>query len=225
MECIIPPGKSSTKHLTSERVIDYILASPNIRHIISNVKFKTDTLAQHFAIELEIEAKPRTLQVNTLKQPTLLPMQEALEQYEKLNNYNKWQTYKKAKNRAQQILQKTKDRTGIAILGSPSHQLTEDPKYNPDQRIYIAAGEILAKAALAAELFILDLAQIPRNKQKQYTGRSQYPSFQTKPLAPRNTIESKFACPKTNIWAQAHSQLIIFKKDPTDENLALLTVT
>ena len=107
MECIIPPGKSSTKHLTSERVIDYILASPNIRHIISNVKFKTDTLAQHFAIELEIEAKPRTLQVNTLKQPTLLPMQEALEQYGKLNNYEKWQAYKKAKNRAQQILQKT----------------------------------------------------------------------------------------------------------------------
>ena len=53
----------------------------------------------------------------------------------------------------------------------------------------ILVGESTALASLASELLILDVAQIPRNEQFEFTGRGQYPSFKIKPLIKGNDLK------------------------------------
>ena len=52
----------------------------------------------------------------------------------------------------------------------------------------IKQGEQLALAALTSELLVLDVSQIQRNQQKEYTGRSQYPKFKHKPIVKNNNV-------------------------------------
>ena len=93
----------------------------------------------------------------------------------------------KPQNTARIKLQKQKKRTGIAILGKPSKQLIEDPKYQGD---FLAAstrvGEQLALSALSSELLILLTLSIPRKQWHKYIGRSQYPKFKEQSIASNN---------------------------------------
>ena len=54
-------------------------------------------------------------------------------------------------------------------------------------------GEKLALSSLATDLFVLDVAKIPRKEQHSFTGRGQYPQFKNKPLIPKvdSNIESE----------------------------------
>ena len=49
--------------------------------------------------------------------------------------------HKQNKLKASNALARQKKRTGAAILGTPTSQLTTDPKYKPDEQLYILAGD------------------------------------------------------------------------------------
>ena len=90
---------------------------------------------------------------------------------------------KKVQKQAACILKKQKQKTGIAILGSPLKELTENPiSQGSLKQDSIFVGEDLAQKALTAEKIILLTAGIPTNKHFKYTGRAQFPQFKTKSL-------------------------------------------
>ena len=66
-------------------------------------------------------------------------------------------------------------------------------------------GEQIAEISLATELMILDGAEIPRDKQKQYTGRSQYPKIKYKPIIP--TSKPNDICPHMLFWGLIRQNL------------------
>ena len=83
-----------------------------------------------------------------------------------------------------------KHKTGVAILGKPQKALSLDPKFQDDVlKCQLEQGEILAKAALASEILVLKVANIPSDEHKFYTGRSQYPKFAVKPVIKTNNYQ------------------------------------
>ena len=101
--------------------------------------------------------------------------------------------------RAKHILYKQQTKTGVAILGNPIPELISVPKFQGSLKVdQLIHGEHIAQAALATELLVLDVAQIPRIEQCSYTGRSQYPRYKYKPLI-RNT-KTKDCCPHLMFW-------------------------
>ena len=114
--------------------------------------------------------------------------------------------YELASQDAYRRLMANKARTGTAILGRLPEVLTQDPKYSQDYRNHsFRIGEALAKASLTAELFILDLAQIPQPKIRLYLGRSQFPSFQTRPVSGKSRFRSFYKDPQLDCMHQAYT--------------------
>ena len=98
-------------------------------------------------------------------------------------------------------LSKQKHKTGVAILGKPHKVLSLDPKFQDELlKCQIEQGETLAKAALATEVLVLRVANIPSEEHKFYTGRSQYPKFAVKPLIQDNNY--KEYCPHLSYWSK-----------------------
>ena len=114
--------------------------------------------------------------------------------------------------RAKQILDKQQTKTGVAILGNPIPELISDLKFQGSLKVdQLIHGEHIAQAALATELLVLDVAQIPRKEQCSYTGRSQYPRYKYKPLI-RNTKNQRLL-PSFNVLGIGETEYCPFQNN------------
>ena len=75
----------------------------------------------HCAIQLVINSRPRSVHGNVLCVPKALPLEPFNANWNKLDEYEKKLAWSKARRHARQILVKQKFKTGVAILGKPSH--------------------------------------------------------------------------------------------------------
>ena len=90
-------------------------------------------------------------------------MDEALAKWDELSTDQQQTVYLDSNIQAQNMLDKQKQKTGVAILGHPQRVLDTDPKFQGDIKSdCIKAGEQLALASLTAELLILKLANISK---------------------------------------------------------------
>jgi len=112
--------------------------------------------------------------------------------------------WEQAKSRAKHILKKQKALTGVAILGSPAHELDSDVKLQGELKDEsLQNGQRLAFASLASEVLVLNTLGIPYSKHFQYTGRAQYPKFSVKPLIQKTNADSDYyVCPHVYFWGQ-----------------------
>ena len=71
-----------------------------------------------------------------------------------------------------------KKKTGYAILGQPPVEILIDKK-TPEltKNASKSVGEHLARNALTTEIFVLNIAKIPKEQYRQYIGRSQFPKM------------------------------------------------
>ena len=163
----LPSGPTS-KH--SDRIIDLTLCSLSIFPFFSAIRLVYKVpWGPHYGMLLDMAATP--LLVTCLKQvfPMSLPLVEFNQEWNALSDFTKLGFWRKAQKTANMKLQKQKKRTAIAVLGKPSQQLVNDPKYQGD---FLAAstrvGEQLALSALSSELLILLTLSIPRKQWHKY---------------------------------------------------------
>ena len=114
---LVLPPTPTTLSKTSDRLIDYIVVSDSIRHIIEEVTAVQDTPWRHHGIAFKITARPRAMHSTSLMRPKALPLAEATQVYSVMSDYQKYQAYLTASRKARDILHKQRTRTGVAILG------------------------------------------------------------------------------------------------------------
>ena len=208
---MLHPGVTTTLKTTSNRIIDFGLASIDLYNAILSIKPIYNVVwGPHIALYIIMNAKPRSIKANVQCIPRTLPLAVFHKHWKLLDDNQKQTKFQAAQSRAKQVLYKQKLKTGVAILGKPCKELSNDSKFQGELlQQQISNGEHLALSALTSELLVLDIAQIPRDEQKSYTGRSQYPIFTVKPLIKHNT--SNDFCPDLLYWGQV-KQLFVHMK-------------
>lgn len=99
-------------------------------------------------------------------------------EYEKLLKDDVNKQMEAAEANAKITLNRQREQTGFAILGTPPPHILVDKKtqgtlLNNSKTV----GETLALKALTIEYFILDVAKIQGDERRTYIGRSQFPKF------------------------------------------------
>ena len=91
---IITPPHDTTFRKAPGRVIDYVLVSNSIVHVVGNVGVVKDTPWRHHGIVFTINARPRALHTTTLVTPRALPITPAMATYDAMEEQDKQvQTY------------------------------------------------------------------------------------------------------------------------------------
>ena len=180
------PNATSIVKAKDNRIIDFCIVSRSIAHLVEVQVDKHSPWTPHFALSVALHARPMIFSARYLKVPKPLPIEQAAKSYSQLSVEETEHLWAKAQSDATSTLAKWKRRSGVAIIGKPPPALITDTKYNDTYRsASIQAGEGLAKAALATEYHILDLAQFTRSS--RYLGRPQFLKFVTQPT----TIKSR----------------------------------
>ena len=186
---VLAPDSSTIA--SSHSIIDYVLISRSIFGIVKSFKIDSAVaFAPHFGLDLICHTRPLEVKGRVLCIPKALPLESFNKKWAELDEAQQDRAYRGASIMAYNRLQHHKLKTGIAILGSPMDVLDKDPKYQGSVRTSaITQGEELAHIALAAELLVLSIDEIPQKDWNKYIGRSQYPKFQIKSLCKPNSIE------------------------------------
>ena len=204
---VIHPG-GTTISSAEDRPIDFVLVSYSISKLINKVEIIHQVpWGPHYALSISVKANVKLVTGQVLCVPKALPVDDFLKIWKHTPTNEQDKLVKKSKKRAKHILRKQYKRTGIAILGKPTHALLNDIKYQGSQKLdAIKAGEKLAQTSLAAELLVLDTCQIPRSQQNLYTGRSQFPKFKTRTLI-NSQPDNKFSCGHLTFWGDIKGRL------------------
>ena len=218
--CVSPflPDIETTFKPKPNSLIDYCLLSYDIQHICSVEPFLGTPWA-HYALVYSISLRPREYQVTVLHKPTPLPMELFQPIWDSLQIEQQTKFYQDALCTAQTKLHLQKVRTGVAILGSPSDVLLNDPKFSGSgyPQAAIAAGEVLAEATLTSEILVCNVVGITNIS--RYIGRSQYPRFHKCSAAqtcqPGRAFSDK--CEELNLF-HAISTLCKFVKNSAPDN-------
>ena len=170
------PGDRSTKY--SNKKITYIIYSGQLRSIIKKCKvLKNEPFGPHYGYELRLGGT-KNVQGTVLKVPRPLPFDIHQIKIEDYSQEDKTAIFRAAEQKASQLLNMQKERTGIAILGTPPPHVLVDRKISKEiKQTATAEGEKLAQAVLTSELFILKIAEIEDDKQRKYIGRCQFPDL------------------------------------------------
>ena len=192
---------TSTK-ASKDRHIDMAIFSIAIQSLILSLQADIQVpWGPHYGLILTIAANPRSIQGTVLVTPATLPFKEYHKKRTDLNQLEQWHIIKKAPKQASGILKKQKQKTGIAILGSPLKELTDNPIFQGSlKQDSIFVGEDLAQKALTAEKIILLTAGIPTNKHFKYTGRAQFPQFKIKSLIKSTEEFEHLTCQHYPFW-------------------------
>ena len=116
---IAPPGTTTTFTGCENSLIDFMLVSHALEGIVTDVTAIADTPWRHYGISFKISMRPRDQHALKLVTPKPLPSQKAHEKYEILNDYEKYQTYLKAKSLATKKCKNKKGSQAWRSLGSP----------------------------------------------------------------------------------------------------------
>lgn len=200
---IIYPNLSSTISTSSNRDIDFGFISTCVKSVyLYTQPILSVPFSPHYGFVVSLSARPRSVQGLVHCIPKSLPIQPFLSTWNEFTPIQQQTIYNDSLQQAQTMLNKQKAKTGIAILGSPTNCLVEDPKFSGELlTAQILNGQKLALAALAAELTILNTLKVPLDQQHKYIGRSQYPKFKLKPLVQKQQhITSTYACPHACFW-------------------------
>ena len=182
----------------SKKVIDYCVASVCLDPIIKGIEAVPVPWGPHIGLELLVSASPRKVLVNKLIEPIALPMVDFHSKWKQMSHSTQVCLIRANAYIAHQMLVKhSLENCGPAILGTPHPGLVSDYKFQNDLKTHVLVGEVMAQAALQAELTICSVAGVPFMK---YIGRSQYPMFALRPAAPKLHIGDKFTVPSANIW-------------------------
>jgi hypothetical protein len=197
---LIHPRVPTTLSTTSNRVIDFGFISTDIQMMWQDVQ--PDLMVPwgpHIGMYATFNMKPKSISQYVQCIPKALPLDSFIANWNVLDSNQQNLAWAKAQLKSKRILFKHKIKTGVAILGQPNEILLNDGKFQGAlQRAQIKEGERLAASALASELLVVEVANIPRDKHKLYTGRSQYPKFDKKPIIKSNKYEE--FCPHLNYW-------------------------
>jgi len=219
---MIHPKMPTTLSSTSDRVIDYGFISKDIKVMYQDLfPIRGVPWGPHYAFVVALNSKPRSIFSRVQCIPKALPMDEFQAAWAKLDEDQRATEWAKASNKADRILKKQYCKTGYYILGSPTDQLASDPKFQgallSDS---LACGQEAAHASLASEVLVLNIAGIPGNRHRPFTGRAQYPKFALKPTIPKDQIPFKTS-PHLHYWGQvkgiARSLCKSFIDDQQDE--------
>lgn len=87
------------------------------------------------------------------------------------------------------MLNRQKNKTGVAILGRPQKTLETDPEFQgKDRADALVSGEQLASACLAAESLVLKFAEVIDIR--KYIGRGQHPKCKLQPISVSTTLRN-----------------------------------
>ena len=176
-ECLGPEDSETTLNNTT-KIIDFALVSREIKHLFKVKLNPRTSFSPHFSLLIEIMAQPASIQGQVIKTPKVLPIKEAIEKWESLNQYQQLRHWRRAQNLASIKLSYAYNKTGYAILGKPTEAIFSDPTYCGDLLdCAVRVGEQMAAAALSAEFLICRLAGVEVCERRAYLGRSQFPSF------------------------------------------------
>ena len=119
----------------------------------------------HYGFILTRAENSRSIQGTVLVTPAPLPFEDYHKKLPSLTQYDQLHIITKSQKKASHLLQVQKKKTGVAILGSPCPELSNNPIFQGDlKHCALEVGEDLARKALAAELRILFTAGIPPAK-------------------------------------------------------------
>ena len=168
------PGGPSVKF--GKRKIDYIIYSTCLKGMFKSInRVHKIPFGPHFGYKVTLYGDCKIVGTR-IHIPYSLPMKKFEVEYESLSTEDKDQKMHQARQEAQVILARQKEKTGYAILGTPPVEVIIDKK-TPEviKRSSKVVGEQLALNALTTELYILIIAQIKKEDYRHYIGRSQFP--------------------------------------------------
>jgi len=168
------PGGPSVR--LGSRKTDYIIYSTCLKCIFKCInRVHKIPFGPHFGYRITLWGDSN-ITGTRIHIPYSLPMKKFEVHCESLSTEDKDQKMHQAKQEAQVILARQKEKTGYAILGTPPVEVIIDKKI-PEciKGSSKAVGEQLALNALTTELYIPIIAQIDKNEYRHYIGRSQFP--------------------------------------------------
>ena len=226
MRIFCPAGNTTLNNAPSS-LIDFVLFSNSIQDIFVSLEVDTKvSWSPHYGLLLKIIGNPLSVVGNVLCIPKPLPLTLFQTEWNKLDQSKQISLFNKAKQQASKRLSKQKLKTGVAILGSPSQVLANDPKFKG--RTYadsVKVGEAMAHTALATELLVLIVACVPPKDRHQYIGRSQYPKFKTRSICRANCSQNIFVNNHVAYWCHLRGLLSQVQFNPVQElvdSIALL---
>ena len=200
-QLVVPEGPTST---CSSRIIQYFVISNSIFPLVHSLKIDYMVpWGPHFGLVLRLKAKPLAVRGLVQCLPKDLPMEDFVEKWDTMNQYEQYDSWGTASAKAPNTLNAHKHKTGIGILGRPPESLLKDPKYSGSFLFdSLEVGQHLAWVALSIEYMILSVVGIPKNSWHQYIGRSQYPKFKYKHLVPANNPNTLYCDDDLVYWGQ-----------------------
>ena len=170
----VPHNSRTTLSNRANRIIDFMLVSIDIFHIVTDLKACFEVPWLHLGLTFKISTRVREFHVTMQKKPVALPMDIALRKWNSLNDYERLEQYNDAKVQATKVLSRQRKRTGVAILGRPIPALSQSLELSGEARsVSLRAGEHFSLASLTGEILVLALAGCSYDT--KYLGRGQYP--------------------------------------------------
>jgi hypothetical protein len=192
--------------------LDFAIISRTLATVMS-ISSVVATWKPHFALVLSIASKPRQVMISKLQVPAELPIPEFKKAWDLLPDDLKHVADVNSQVQADAMLQlHAIEHNGPAILGQADPCFQNDPKFADPS--HINSGEMLASAALHAELLVCNVVGIPPEK---FIGRSQYPCISIVPALPKKRTSDKFSSPAANWWGCLDNMLIKYLESRTND--------
>ena len=171
---LFQPKTHTTITTADASLIDYVLVSKSLSPLILNISRTWEVpWGPHAGLILEVVSRPRIVQALVQCKPKELPYAAFQKAWLLLPEARQAKACLEAEDRAKAKLAQQRRCTGVAILGRPLDVLEHDIKFQGvAKQDAIAAGELMAQAALTCEYLICDIARIPQQDQYKYIGRS-----------------------------------------------------
>ena len=160
---VLFPNTPSTLSTTSKRDVDFGFISISIKQIHMNtLPIFTVPFGPHYGFLFSFNARPRATKGLVQCIPKPLPMNQFVSVWQEASTADKSIIIDQAKCIANDMLSVQKATTGVAMLGSPSPSLKDDPKFQGELlQAQLVSGEQLAFAALCSELVVLLTVDVP----------------------------------------------------------------
>jgi len=212
------PGGPSVKF--GHRKIDYIIYSGGLHQLIRNMhRIYKVPYGPHFGYKVTFKGNSCITGLR-ISMPKELPLLQFQEEYDKTDRELREQKLNEAKQMANTLLQTQKEKTGYAILGQPPVEILIDKK-TPEatKSASKAVGEHLARNALTTEIFVLNIAKIPKEQYRHYIGRSQFPKMMQEAKPPKGVpdfVSKEDLVCKTGILQNTIHKIVHIKAEPKD---------
>ena len=180
---VVRPDDIASSCTNGERLIDFFAVSECLTPLARRVRGELEVpWAPHCCVVLELVSRPRSVLSRMLRVPSPIPLQPVCKGELLVLGVRAWDA---ACSEAVAAVKLVDGISGRALL---------------DYR--------LAKASCAAEHYLLATAGVSPDDRRPYLGRGRTPTFNLRPVVPRNRAFSRYARPKCDFWGVAQGLLL-----------------